>query len=207
MTIHAVITGDIVNSTSLPPVWQKKLTNVIRKLFEGSVFEFYRGDSFQVFMSDPSAGLVKSLLCRAAAISLNETDENIKTDIRLSIGIGNVRLPVRSLATAKGEAFVLSGRAFDKMSKSGTRLTINSATELAETGLEVISDYINSIFGNMTGKQAAVIFELLKGKTQQEVAIKFKKSKSTIHQRTSSARWNEIEKLLGQYQQIINHLI
>lgn len=207
MAIHAVITGDIVNSTGLPPSMEKKLTNVIRKLFEGTTFEFYRGDSFQVFMQDPASALLQSLLCRTAAISLHEANEEMITDIRLCIGIGSVKLPIRSIATAKGQAFVLSGRSFDGISKTDKRLAIVSGNAIANIGLEVASDYINSIFGNMTGKQAAVIFELLQGKTQQEIAVKLKKSKSTIHQRTSAARWNEIQKILEQYKGFIKHLI
>jgi hypothetical protein len=207
MAIHAVITGDIVNSTGLVPSVEKKLINNIKKLFDGYIFEFYRGDSFQVFINNPAEALVKSLLCRTAAVSLNDADENMATDIRLSIGVGNVRLPVRVLATAKGEAFILSGRAFDNINKTGARLAISSANPLANVGLAVISDYINSIFGTMTGKQAAVIFELMKGKTQQQVAAKFKKSKSTINQHVSSAQWPEIENLILQYEKIIKHLI
>jgi transcriptional regulator with XRE-family HTH domain len=58
----------------------------------------------------------------------------------------------------------------------------------------------------MTSKQAAVIFELLKGESQQQVAAKMKKSKSTINQRVSAGRWPEIEKLLQQYENIINQI-
>jgi hypothetical protein len=58
----------------------------------------------------------------------------------------------------------------------------------------------------MTGKQAEVIFQLLKGEMQQVVAKKLKKTKSTIHQRVTSGRWPEIEKLLQQYENIINQL-
>ena len=87
-----------------------------------------------------------------------------------------------------------------------TRLAIATAHPLASEGLQVIADYINAIFKGMTGKQAAVIFELLKGQTQQGVAGKLKKSKSTIHQHVSSGRWPEIEKLLQQYENIINQL-
>ena len=77
---------------------------------------------------------------------------------------------------------------------------------MANEGLQVISDYINDIFKTMTGKQAQVIFELLKGKTQQEVAKKLKRTKSTINQHVSSGKWFQIEKLLTQYENIINQL-
>ena len=85
-------------------------------------------------------------------------------------------------------------------------MTIFTSNALANEGLQVIAEYINAIFNTMTRKQAKVIFELLKGQTQQAVAKKLKKSKSTINQHVSSGRWAEIEKLLLHYENIINHL-
>ena len=128
------------------------------------------------------------------------------SDVRISIGIGQVNTSVRTLGNAKGEAFILSGRAFDEIVHTETRLAISTANSLANTGLQVIADYINAIFKVMTSKQAAVIFELLKGESQQQVAAKMKKSKSTINQRVSAGRWSEIEKLLRQYENIINQI-
>ena len=73
-------------------------------------------------------------------------------------------------------------------------------------GSTVFRRTVNAIFKDMTGKQAAVIFELLKGESQQGVAARFKKSKSTISQHVSAGRWYEIEKLLQQYQNIIHQI-
>ena len=92
------------------------------------------------------------------------------------------------------------------MIKKEKRLAIATSHMLANIGLEVICDYTNAIFSALTRKQAEVIFELLQGKTQQMVADKFKKSKSTIHQHVNAGRWPEIEILLQQYENIINQI-
>ncbi len=208
MAIQAVITGDIVNSTKLKAAKEKKLLLMLQDVLSPYQFEFYRGDSFQVYQKSALTALKTALLCRAAAICISPgNDENIATDIRISIGIGPVKAPVKTLSNAKGEAFVLSGRTFDELAKTNTRLAIGTSNVLAHEGLQVIADYINAIFKVMTSKQATVIFELLKGQTQQVVAEKLKKSKSTIHQHVGSGRWVEIEKLLQQYQNIVNQLI
>lgn len=206
MTDQAVITGDIVNSTKLTATKEKKLFRNLQKILLPYQFEFYRGDSFQVYQKNAAEALRVALLCRTAAISISLDEAAASSDVRISIGIGPVKGIVKTLSTAKGEPFVLSGRAFDEIAKSNKRLVIATGNTLANVGLQVISDYIDAIFNVMTGKQAAVIFELLKGQTQQVVAEKLKKSKSTINQHVSSGRWPEIEKLLLQYENIINQL-
>ena len=206
MATRAVLTGDIVNSTLLGKAAEKQLLHLMQQLFREHKLEFYRGDSFQALLQQPAAALRLSLLCRAAAISLQETQPSVLSDFRISIGIGEVNSPVRSLKTAKGQAFVLSGRAFDELTKTNSRLAITTGNELANEGLQVIADYLNSIFRALTGKQAEVIFPLLKRETQQAVAHKLKKTKSTIHQRVISGRWHEIEKLLLQFEKIITQI-
>ena len=207
MATRAVLTGDIVNSTLLGKAAEKKLLHLMQQLFRDHKLEFYRGDSFQALLQQPATALRLSLLCRSAAISLQEAQPPVLSDFRISIGIGEVISPVRTLKTAKGQAFVLSGRALDEITKTNSRLAITTGNELANEGLQVIADYLNSIFRAMTGKQAEVIFRLLKGETQQAVARTLKKTKSTIHQRVISGRWPEIEKLLFQFEKIITQLI
>ena len=207
MAIQAVLTGDIVNSTKLKKAVEKKLLSLLYLTLSSYKFEFYRGDSFQVYVTKPEEALKIALLCRTAAISISKNEEINLSDIRMSIGIGVVKTPVKTLGAAKDEAFVLSGRAFDELEKTATRLSITTGNNLANAGLVVIADYINAIFKMMTGKQAEVIFELLKGQTQQEVAKLLKRSKSTIHQHVISGRWSEVEKLLQQYENIINQLL
>ncbi len=200
----AVLTGDIVNSTLLDEGSEKKLANALKELFQPHKMEFYRGDSFQAYIDDPKRALRLSLMARSRAISFAGEQNDFVTDVRISIGIGTVKSPVRSLHTAKGEAFLLSGRQFDDMSKKDQRLLISIGDPLAHEALQIIADYINAIFETMTSKQAEVIFELLKGEMQKAVARKLKKTKSTIHQRMVSGRWPEIEKLLIRYENIIN---
>lgn len=203
MAIQAVLTGDIVNSTRLGPAAEKKLLKALSGVLLGYRYEFYRGDSFQAYIKDAGEALTAALLCRAAAIGIAGA---APADVRISIGIGKTRPPGDLLGSSGGEAFVLSGRAFDELAGQGSRLVIASANALANSGLQVIADYVDAIFKEMTGKQALVIFELLKGAAQQAVAAKLKKSKSTVHQHVTAGRWQEIARLTQQYINIVNQL-
>ncbi|MEP7250943.1 MAG: hypothetical protein ABI683_01145 [Ginsengibacter sp.] len=198
--MQAVITGDIVNSTKLTLPREKALIKALEQALRPNKYEFYRGDSFQALIKEPGNSLRVALLCRSAAISITE---NNKTDVKVSIGLGEVEERIKTLGAAKGEAFIISGRAFDELEKTGVRLVITAANSMANISFQIIADYVNSIFNGMTPKQAKVIFELLKGGLQQDVVKRLKKSKSTISQHANSGRWGEIEKILNQYELLV----
>ncbi len=198
--MQAVLTGDIVNSTKLSLVKEKALVKLLQQVLKPYKYEFYRGDSFQVLIKEAGSSLRIALLCRAAAIGITE---NNKADVKVSIGLGEVEDRIKTLGSAKGEAFIISGRAFDELEKMNSRLMISAANTTANLSLQIIADYINSIYSKMTSKQAKVIFELLKGGLQQDVVKRLKKSKSTISQHASSGRWPEIEKILNQYELLV----
>jgi hypothetical protein len=205
-TIKAVLTGDIVNSTRIPALKEKILLKELGAELSDHATSFYRGDSFQVFMKEPEDALRMALICRTMAIGLMG-DGEVPTDIRISIGLGQVELPVKMPAVARGEAFVLSGHGLDELQHTAQRLLIRSGHVIADIGFQVMSDYLDSIYDQMTPKQAEVIFYLLRGQTQQETAIRQKKSKSTISQLVNSGRWPEIERLLQQYEMLIKQLL
>jgi hypothetical protein len=206
MPIAAVITADIVNSTRLKKAEEKLLIHNLSIILKPYKFEFYRGDSFQAYIPDPKQPLKVILQARAAAKRLSSGFSSPFADVRASIGIGNITVPVKDLNTAKGEVFLLSGRAFDDMSKGGDRLKIQSANETANLGLKIIANYADSLFSQLTTKQAAVVFELLTDHNQVETAKRLKKSQPTINKHAQSARWAEIHNLIADYQLFINQI-
>lgn len=205
--IRAVLTGDIVNSSRLSAPEEKLLLKALNKVLDPYRYEYFRGDSFQVYMADPRSALKVALQCRAIAINFTEDPESKPYDVRISIGIGTVHPPVKKLSTAKGEAFIISGRHLDEISKTNIRLIIITGNEMANVGLKILADYINSIYDQMTARQAEVISRLLAGNTQQSISEELNKSKSTVHQLTVSGRWAEIEYLLQQFENLINLLL
>jgi hypothetical protein len=201
--IGAVITADIVNSTKLSKVENKRLTNTLGIIFQNHQYEFFRGDSFQVLAKSPNEALGLLLQARTAAIKLSGSSVRI-SDIRASIGISTVKLPVKSLQSASGEVFILSGRTFDKMTKEQRLMMVsNEKNEAVNLGLKLISQFIDYLFQRLTLKQAAVVYELLMNRTQIETAKRLKKSQATIHKHVQAAGWFEIESLLTEYKNLI----
>lgn len=197
MPVAAVITADIVNSTASVATMGKKLVTQLSAVLKNHTFEFYRGDSFQAYAGDPLAALKLSFQLRATAKRLSDI-----YDVRISIGIGKVTAPVRSLRTANSEAFVLSGRMFDQL-KDDQRLWIQSANANANIAFRVIANFSDYILKRLTSKQAEVVVELLKEQTQTQISKKLKREQSTINKHARSAGWPEMEKLLYEYNQVI----
>jgi hypothetical protein len=207
VSVGAVVTGDIVNSTKLLEQQEERLIKALKLFLKGYVYGFFRGDSFQVYVKKPADALRLALACRALAIEITGQEETeVCSDIRAAVGIGGIINPIRDLGTAKGDAFILSGRLLDDLQQTDRRLSIRCGKPLADIGLQVIADYLDNIFKSMTGKQAAVIVELLQGTTQQQLTVTLSKSKSTISQLANAGRWPEIERLLKQYEMLIEQL-
>lgn len=202
MTTAAVITADIVNSTALPKPDLKKMMKNLEAVLQEHRFEFYRGDSFQVFVKNPSDALSVVLKVRTTAMKLSASSSP-ETDIRASIGIGLVKPPIKVLHTATEEAFVLSGRAFDGMGGERLLITCNETNKKVQLGLKVVAHFADYIFRRITTKQAAVVLELLMKRTQVETAKKLKKSQATVNKHLQAAGWPDIEELLNDYRLLI----
>ncbi|MDB5250892.1 MAG: hypothetical protein JWP27_61 [Flaviaesturariibacter sp.] len=192
-----VVTADIVHFTRLALKKQKELVAGIAVVFGTARFEFYRGDSFQAYLKQPAPALRAVLQARALARSFG-----VEQDVRASIGIGPVDSPVRSLRTATGAAFVLSGRSFDEMT-GADRLRIVTESETEQSALRILAYYCDSLFRRLTAKQAAVIFELLAGSTQVEAAKKRKIAQATANKHAQAGGWSEMDRLLREYEKLV----
>lgn len=202
--LSTVLTADIVNSE---PSWAKELG----KRLEQSIYAtqaaakvfFYRGDSFQAYLPDPYSTYRLALLLRTEAILFEKDRPDVHTDVRICIGIGSVELPVTTLATAQGEAFVLSGRGLDEISKTERRLMMQCPDASSNISLQSISLFTDYLFRSLTMKQAEVLENLLNHRTQIETAKWLKKSQSTVNKHVQSMGWKQIEELMELYEKSI----
>jgi hypothetical protein len=201
MAIGTVITADIVNSSFLSKQLLTKLLRTVESLIKPNKYEFYRGDSFQVYVKDSAIALELCLKIRLAARRIEASKE---IDVRAAIGISLINRPVRALRISSEKPFVLSGRALDDLSRTGNRLRIVSSNDNADDIFRITARFIDFIFKGLTSKQSAVIFELLMGSTQTEAAKKLKKSQVTVNRHVHAASWMEINQLLLDYKNAIH---
>jgi DNA-binding NarL/FixJ family response regulator len=122
------------------------------------------------------------------------------------MGIGTVSLPITELATAQGEAFVLSGRGFDALEKTDRRLKMHCSHIPSRIALEAISLFTDYLFRSLTIKQAAVLNHMLEHRTQFETALLLKKSQSTVNKHVRNMGWRQMEELMDLYDKCIQQI-
>lgn len=120
--IKGIITGDLVNSTNIAAEhWQTVIDslNAVVKDFSQNTsmkFEMYRGNSFQVVVESAQLSIAIAIALRAK-LKASTPDKLDGWDARVSVGIGEMSYESDNIVTSVGEAFRLSGRAFDNLGK------------------------------------------------------------------------------------------
>jgi len=198
---YSVVTGDIANSTSIAADKRVELIEQVSALIKSWVAkpedaEIFRGDSFQLLFDDVAEALKRSIQIRCWLKSYQDGPGNAPLDARLSIGIGDIAYFGKSVLDADGEAFHLSGRAFDEMKATQNFLQLSTNDQQLNNQLNIILNLANIIITQWTKNQAEVIFLLLEGKTQQEMADELKIAQSAVNNRIKLSRWKEIDKTM-----------
>lgn len=198
---YIVVTGDIANSTSVMADKRAELTERVNVLIKSWVAkpkyaEIFRGDSFQLLFDDVTEALKRSIQIRCWLKSYSDGIENKLLDARLSIGVGDVAYFGKSVLDSDGEAFHLSGRAFDEMKAAQNYFLLSTSDPKLNEQLDIILHLANVIISQWTKNQAEVIFLLLEGKTQQQMAYELKIAQSAVNNRLKLSRWKEIDKTM-----------
>ena len=199
MRTVAVLTGDLIQSRKLqngdlgrvleelPRCFEKIKDQVLKK---GGHFEFYRGDSFQILLNEPELSIKVSLIIRARLRSLFQTNmltkgtSDIKSDARISIGIGTMRMQNYRVVESQGEAFELSGMELDRMGKESQELSIKTPWDDINSELRVSCLFADNTINNWSAKTAESVYRyLLYKETQDQQAEYFNISQPAIRKR------------------------
>jgi hypothetical protein len=205
-TYYAVLNGDIVRSTRLSTVALQAALDALRHAIAefGSIFpdaslanvEFFRGDAFQLSLN-PQFAFRLALLLQARLCALQGSS------VRISIGFGTAG---DTGSGAHGEAFVLSGRALDKIGpyyRPYYRLTAAAPERSGalSTALPIVSHLCDSLsrrWKPATAEKVAVALLTPSG-TQAEIALRLDRpvSQQVVSSALSAAGWRPLEEVLN----------
>ena len=193
----AVLTGDLIGSTSAPPeaveAAMNRIALIAEKLGPEARFTRYRGDGWQMFIENPGRGLSIMLQIIADLRAARGLES------RLALGLGaadmltvsNI-LAIKDLLTVNGEAFVASGRALDKM-QSGQRLAIaGEGVDRLHSRLISMIDERCSGWSHEQAEAMALALNPWTRPTQAEAAKQLKISRQAVAARLQSAGFAQL---------------
>ena len=206
--MKAVITGDIINSTTIPmeqrPRLLQELNHIVNDLKSLSPLEYevFRGDSFQMVADKAAEALRIAILIRAGLRKSTPKDTDGTWDARMAIGVGGIEFAARHITASDGEAFRYSGRAFDELGKSC--LAVRTRWESVNEELKVSTLFADDIISNWTPTQSLVIYQSIAfQKTQKEIAELQQESPQNISKISVLARERLIRSYLTRYHDLI----
>ncbi|PTX43183.1 hypothetical protein C8P64_1709 [Christiangramia gaetbulicola] len=214
----AVISADLLSSSSYPKELLEKVITTLNREFrsiqqsseEDSGFRIFRGDSFQGVVYEPSEALNLALLFKTAINRLHLKDINgnkafkREADLRMAIGIGTYDFKRESILESNGEAFQFSGRTLDEMKKEHRKLKLKTPDANLNEEFNTSFFLFDTLSDKWSTASAEVIYYLLKGFKETEIADELGISQSAVNQRKKAAGWDAIEVLLNRYQKVIS---
>ena len=208
MEYKGVITGDIVDSTTIPMEKRAALltcmSSILKEVQEtyALTFEFFRGDSIQVVVEEAAHALSVALLFRAGLRSRSEVAVGKTCDVRLAVGIGTIEFAAGQVAISDGEAFRLSGRELDNMGKS--TLALATPWEDVNDEFAVTLPFAADVASGWTPKQAnALFYSLLKPWSRKEVAAALGMSPQSVSSLLMLAKERAVSKMLQRFHSLV----
>lgn len=213
----SVLSADLLSSSGYPNQLMEKVISSLNREFkvleklseEDSGFKIFRGDSFQGIVYDPSKALLVALQLKTAINRLHLHEKGInkafkkEADLRLAIGIGSYDFKRDSILESNGQAFQFSGRTLDDMKKENRKLQLKTPVENINNEFDTSLILFDAIADKWSTASAEVIYYLLKGFKETEIASELGISQSAVNQRKKAAGWEAIDKLLTRYESVI----
>jgi hypothetical protein len=213
----AVLTADLIDSS----LYGKKALAVIIKSLKTEFdlitnesnqqahFSLFRGDSFQGIIKDPAQALTIALRLKATVAKAQLDDSKSKAmmplgDVRIAIGIGEGEYAPNDIHTSNGEAFKLSGQSLDGMKKQQKKMSFKSSNNELNQEFLVSFAFLDSATDRWSVASSEVIYYLLKGLKEQQIADVLERSQAAINLRKKAASWDEIKLLLKRFNTVIN---
>ncbi|MCK0132212.1 hypothetical protein MWU59_11940 [Flavobacteriaceae bacterium F08102] len=211
--MQAVITGDLIDSTTFSASALNTILNAMNREFDclkasmWAEFRLFRGDSFQGVIADPSLALDAALFIKTRVNMIpNEVKGKGLIDVKMAIGLGVIDLKRPSILESNGEAFQLSGRTLDVMKGDYPRLLLKTNNEDINDEFDVHFSLFDSLTSKWSVASAEVIYYMLKGLKEREIAAELGINQSAVNHRKKAANWDSIALLLERYRRVVTTL-
>ncbi len=210
----AVLTADLINSTAYDKSLLKEVIAVLKAEFDAiskeqdALFTLFRGDSFQGIVKQPQEALLIALRIKTAVLKVENSSKkqsNVPVaDIRIAIGIGEADYNEKAITESNGEAFHFSGHTLDAMKDENKKLSIKTSNQNINDEFKVSLKFLDSLTDKWSIASAEVVYYLLKGMKEQQIADLLGRSQAAINLRKKAAGWEEVQLLLQRFNQVFS---
>jgi hypothetical protein len=200
----SIVTGDIIRSRKAgdPEEWMGPLKELFKTQgSEPAVWQFFRGDSFQLEVRNAEDVLMMALKMKAAVKCLKELD------IKIAIGIGSKNYSAPAITESNGEAFIYSGELFDKMKKKN--LAVRTPWNEFDGQMNLYFELALLTMDRWTQNSAEIVKMALDQPqlTQTELGEKLGITQGRVSDRQKRAGFEEMLKLEKRFRELVRQNI
>jgi len=202
---YAVLTGDIVNSSSLKDdrryqMYQdmQQLSGLLKQVFVKEIrydLSNFRGDGWQLILDQPERSLAVSIFIRTY---FRYKYKEEKLDSRVAIAVGPVDyIPRENISEGFGPAFDASGRLLDEMKSEKTNIVVSHTWKIQyQKMINALVRTMDDLISSWTAPQSQAIHLALQGLTQTESGERWKPKPITqpsVARHLKSAQWGFVK--------------
>jgi hypothetical protein len=196
----SIITGDIINSRKLPStIWLDGLKRILNAYgSQPKNWEIFRGDAFQLEISDPEEAL-------RIAIQIKAFLKTVKLDARMSIGLGDKTYDASKISESNGTAFVRSGESFDQLKRQKNTLAVNTGNGDFDNEINLMLRLGQTFMNNWLVQSAEFVLTAIENPTlsQEEMGVKLKINQAAVSRRRKRAQFDLMLELENHYREKI----
>tara|TARA_R110002072_G_scaffold48716_12_gene133218 strand:+ start:5760 stop:6404 length:645 start_codon:yes stop_codon:yes gene_type:complete len=210
----AVLTADLINSRGYDKPFLKGVLTLLKKEFEviskehDAIFTLFRGDSFQGIIKHPEDALQIALRLKTVVLKVENPGQqksNIPmADVRIAIGIGEADYNEKAITESNGEAFHFSGLTLDTMKDENKKISLKTVNNNINDEFKVSLKFLDNLADKWSIASAEVIYYLLMGMKEQQIADLLQRSQAAINLRKKAAGWEEVQLLLQRFKQVFS---
>ena len=214
-TVYAVISGEIADSRKIAQEQLGKVPDIIRASFREVnekvdaahrlVYEIIRMDEFLCLTGVPDSALHSMMLLASEFRHRSHKELSIRTELRLSLGIGPAELFQNELRESDGTAFRYADNGLRTM-KRNQRLIITTGNQEMDDEFHVASGFMDILLHDWSDDQAEAVFHRLIGKNQVEISETLNISQPAVNRRLKAAHVEAIERFITRYAALLGKI-
>jgi len=188
----SVITGDIIGSRQQHSEhWVEDLKKILAPFGQTpSQWEIYRGDEFQIEVTNPEDALLTAILVKAHLRA-------IKSDARMSIGFGEKTHNAERISESNGSAFINSGELFETLKKQKVTLALRTGDLNLDENLNIMIQLALTFMDSWLVQSAEFVALAIENPTlsQEELGQKLGINQAAVSRRQKRAQFDLVMNL------------